>query len=244
MPLQRLLLAILAGLAAVLLAGCGGKFDPISQIEDLAERPLWQKAGAVALTAVVSEDLACIAAGLLASEEVLSFGWAFLAALLGTYAGDLPIYLVGRIGGLSLLRRRPFRWFLKEEHVLQAEGLFHSHAIKIIFSSRLLPGSRLPIYAAAGVLGYPFWKFATALSLAAGLSTLALVWGSMRLGEIVFDWLAVYESYVVPVSLALVFVIWLIVKTVEVLATRRGRLVFLARSRRLLGGTRRRPRNG
>ncbi len=243
MPPRRLLLPILAGLAAMLLSGCGGSVDLVSQIEDLADRPLWQKAGAVALAAVVSEDLACIAAGLLASEEVLSFGWAYLAALLGTCASDLSIYLVGRIGGIALLRRRPFRWFLKEEQMLHAEELFHSHAIKIIFSTRLLPGSRLPIFAVAGALGYPFWKFATAYSLAVALSTLVLVWGSMRLGEIVFDWLAVYESYVLPVSLALIFVIWLVVKAVEILATRRSRLVFLARSRRLLGATRRRPRN-
>ncbi len=234
---RRFLSLCLAG-AALLLTGCGG-IDPSAQIERIAGLPLWQKTGAIAVMATFSEDLACIVAGILASEEVMSFGWAFVASLLGTFLGDLPTYALGRLGGLSLLRKRPFRWFLKEEGILQAEEVFTHHAVKIIFSSRLLPGSRLPIYAAAGVLNYPFWKFFLILTAAAGLSTLVLVWGSMKLGEIVFHWLQVYETFALPVAGGLIFLIWLIVKTLETMASRRGRLVFLARSRRLVGWPRR-----
>lgn len=230
-----------AGFAALLLTGCRGA-DPAEQIARIAELPLWQKGGALTVMAIFSEDLACIVAGILASEGVMTFGWAFLASLIGTFLGDLPTYAIGRIGGIAMLRRRPFRWFLKEERIVQAEEVFTNHAIKIIFSSRLLPGSRLPIYAAAGVLNYPFWKFFAILAVASGLSTLALVWMSMRLGEIVFDWLRVYEAYALPVVGALVLVIWLIVKSLETLATRRSRLVFLVRFRRLVGWPPRRIR--
>jgi hypothetical protein len=79
--------------------------------------------------------------------------------------------------------------------------------------------------------------------LAGGLSTLILVWGSMRLGEVVFEWLRVYEAFALPIVLAVVVVIWIVVKTLEVLATRRSRLVFLARWRKLFGLAKRsRPR--
>lgn len=242
MSLRRTIAAF-APLAALFLTGCGSGFDPATQLERIAELPLWQKVTAIALSSLISEDLACIAAGLLASEEIMTFGWAFLAAFLGIYLGDIPLYLMGRLGGLALLRRRPFRWFIKEQQILQAESLFETHGGKIIFTSRLLPGSRLPVYAAAGVLNYPFWKFAIYMGLAGGLSALVLVWGAMLLGEVVLDWLEVYEAYVFPVLVVLLIVAWLTVKLLEVLATKRSRLVFLSRIRKLLGLVRRaRPR--
>jgi membrane protein DedA with SNARE-associated domain len=236
---HRLPLLLFALLAPLVLAGCGGGMTPETRIEQIEGLPLWQKSFAVAFTALFSEDLAGIAAGILASEGLMPFIWAFVAATIGTYLGDLPIYLVGRIGGIQMLRKRPFRWLLSEAQVLQAEEIFRSHGVKLIFTSRVLPGSRLPIYAAAGVLNYPFWKFLFTMLLAGGLSTFILVWGSMRLGEVVFEWLRVYEAFALPIVIAVVALIWIVVKTLEVLATRRSRLVFLARWRKLLGLARR-----
>lgn len=236
----RVFLPAFAVLGVLLLSGCGGSFDPVSRIGDLAEIPLWQKAGAIVLVAAVSEEFACIAAGIFASEGVLPFGWAWLAVLLGIYAGDLPVYAIGRIGGIALLRRPPFRWVLKEESIVQAEEVFRSHAAKIILTSRFLPGSRLPITAAAGVLNYPFWKFLPIHFAAACLFSLALMRVSMWLGEIVLDWLVLYEAYALPAALTLALALWLALKATECLATKRGRLVLLARWRRLLGRSRRR----
>lgn len=237
--LRRRHLLLLSLLTPLLLAGCGGEATPSMHIERIQEFPLWHKCFAVAFIALFSDDLAGIAAGILASEGLMPFGWGLFAALLGTYLSNLPIYLVGRLGGIQLLRRKPFRWFIKEAQVLQAEEIFRSHGVKLIFTSRILPGSRLPIYAAAGVLGYPFWKFLFYLLLAGGLSTLILVWGSLRLGEVVFEWLRVYEAYAMPIVIGVVVAIWIVVKTLEVLATRRSRLVFLVRWRKLLGLARR-----
>ncbi len=229
----------LACLAPLLVTGCAS-LDPAARLEDIGGLPLWQKVTAIALSTLISEDLACIAAGILASKDVMSFGWALFAGFLGIYLGDIPLYLLGRLGGLPLLRRRPFRWFIKESQILQAEELFLAHGGKLIFSSRLLPGSRLPVYAAAGVLRYPFWRFALYMFLAGGLSALLLTWISMRLGEVVFDWLRVYEAYFFPVAGGAALTFWLALKVLEILATRRSRLVFLSRWRRLLG-RRRRP---
>lgn len=243
MPSSRPLCWLLLLSIPLLLTACGGKADPLARLEDLADIPLWQKVGALSLIAMVSEEFACIAAGILASEGILTFAVAWFAVLLGIYAGDMPVYAIGRVGGLSLLRRRPFRWILKEERILQAEEVFRSHAIKIILTSRFLPGSRLPITAAAGVLRYPFWKFLPIHFLAACLFSLILIRVSMWLGEIVLDWLVLYETYALPAALGFALVLWLVVKAIENLATPRGRLVVLARFRRLLGLARRRPRS-
>lgn len=116
---------------------------------------------------------------------------------------------------------------------MQAETLFQEHGAKLIFSSRLLPGSRLPIYAAAGVLGYSLWRFCLFMALAGGLSAVILVWLSRKLGNVVFDWLRVYEAYAIPFVIAILLLTWIGVKLFEILATRRSRLVFLARCRKL-----------
>lgn len=238
-PSRRSLL-LLAGLAPLFLAGCSDHLDPMGQLDRIVGLPLWQKVVAIALSSLISEDLACIAAGILASKGVLTFEWAIIASFLGIYLGDIPLYLMGRLGGLALLRRAPFRWFLKEQQILLAEDLFRDHGGKLILSSRLLPGSRLPVYAAAGVLNYPFWKFAIYMFVAATLSSVILVWISLRLGEVVFEWLEVYESYFLPVALSVIAVVWIVVKALEILATKRSRLTFLARWRKYLGLARKR----
>ena len=199
----------------------------------MSELSLWQILVAIFLFSLLSEDLACIGAGILASEGILTLEWAIAGSFLAIYLGDIPLYLIGRLGGMTLLRRKPFRWFIREDQIIQAESLFEQHGGKLIFSSRLLPGSRLPIYAAAGVLRYPFWRFAIYMALAGGLSAVILTWGSMRLGEVVLKWLKVYETYVFPAFVTGAILIWVTVKLLEILATRRSRLTFLARCRKL-----------
>lgn len=241
-PLRLLLQSLAAVCSAAALVGCAG-LDPASRLEDVEALPLWQKVAAIALSSLISEDLACIAGGILASKGVLTLGWAFLAAFLGIYLGDVPLYLLGRAGGIALMRRAPFRWFISEAQILQAEELFCQHGAKLIFSSRIIPGSRIPIYVAAGVLRYSLWRFIVYMALAGGLSTLILTWGSMRLGEVVFDWLKVYEAYFLPSMAGLALAVWIVVKAFEIFATRRSRLVFLSRTRRFFGlGRRLRPK--
>jgi len=219
--------------AAMILSGCGGRASLTDWLDSAAELPLWQRVASIAVATLVSEDLASIAAGMLSGRGTIAFGWALAGAFLGIFIGDLLLYLLGRIGGHGLLRRRPFRWILDEEQIVQAEELFENYGAALIFMSRVLPGSRLPIYAAAGVLRYPLWRFALFMFLAGGLSALVLVGLSHRLGEVVFEWLRVYEAWAIPIFIAVLLAVWLVVKLLEILATRRSRLVFLARSRKL-----------
>jgi len=231
---RRFILILILIPVAASLTGCGSQVELNQQLDDIASLPLWQRMMAIALSTLVSEDLACITAGVMASKEVLGFTWALLAAFLGIYVGDVALYALGRIGGMALLDRRPFRWIIPPERVAQAELLFEEHGGKLIFSSRLLPGSRLPVYAAAGVLKYSPWRFAIFMLLAGGLSTIILVSLSYHLGAAIFSYLEVYEQYAVPVFAGLIAAVWITIKLVEILATRRSRLTFLAQVRKLL----------
>ena len=229
---QRLFGLVVLCLTACLLTGCQSSADWLERLEATDTLPLWQKVTAIAVGPLISEDLACIAAGMLASRDALTVSWAIIAAFLGIFIGDVALYVLGRIGGIALLRRPPFRWFLKEHQIHHAEELFRQNGAKLIFSSRLLPGSRLPIYAAAGVLNYPFLRFTIFMAIAGMLSAVILVILSFKMGEVVFDWLRLYEAYAIPVFVGVLVIAWLTVKLFEILATRRSRLVFLARCRR------------
>ncbi|MDA0709046.1 MAG: alpha/beta fold hydrolase, partial [bacterium] len=68
----------------------------------------------IILASLVSEDLACIGAGLMASRGILDFGSATLASLAGIVLGDMALYLAGRWLGRPILRYAPVRWFVTE----------------------------------------------------------------------------------------------------------------------------------
>ncbi len=57
----------------------------------------------IALATLVSEDLACIAAGLLAAKAVISIPAAVAASALGIYIGDILLYLTGYLVGVAAL---------------------------------------------------------------------------------------------------------------------------------------------
>ncbi|MEQ1843829.1 MAG: hypothetical protein ABL994_25780, partial [Verrucomicrobiales bacterium] len=74
----------------LLLTSCGGEKDPSNHLEWISEFPLWEKLLVVAMTSLLSEDLACITAGMLASKGILTFGWALTGSFLGVYLGGMP----------------------------------------------------------------------------------------------------------------------------------------------------------
>ena len=82
------------------------------------------------------------------------------------------------------------------------------------------------------MLNYPFLRFTIFMAIAGMLSAVILVILSFKMGEVVFDWLRLYEAYGIPVFVGVLVIAWLTVKLFEILATRRSRLVFLARCRR------------
>ena len=109
--------------------------------------------GAVALIAIaaatlVSEDLACLAAGLLVARGSLAFAPAATACFLGILGGDLGLVAVGRSIGRRSLRAVPLRWWVSAEAVQRAEHWFARRGASMVLASRFVPGTRLPTYVA------------------------------------------------------------------------------------------------
>jgi pimeloyl-ACP methyl ester carboxylesterase/membrane protein DedA with SNARE-associated domain len=182
---------------------------------------------------LVSEDLACIGAGLMAARGTLTLTTAFFAAFGGIVLGDILLYALGRSLGNRIVRRAPFSWFIHRDTLERGSAWFEQKGIGAIFASRFIPGTRLPTYVAAGVLRAPFWKFLFYFLIAAVLWTPAIVGLSTVLGNQILKFYEVYETYAIWVLLGLVGFLYGGVHLVVPAFTYRGRRLLISRWRRL-----------
>lgn len=186
----------------------------------------------LAMATLLSEDLACIAAGLLVAEGSLGFAAAAGACFVGIFAGDLLLVLLGRSLGRPVLAAWPLRGRVSAEAVARAERWFARRGPSLILASRFMPGTRLPTYVAAGILRAPFGPFLAWFALACALWTPLLVGGAALLGEAA---LRIFASWTaaVPALLAAGVAVWLLGKLAGSAVSWRGRRLLLGRWRRL-----------
>lgn len=181
---------------------------------------------------LVSEDLACISAGLLVAGGTLGFPAAAAACFAGIFTGDLLLVLLGRTVGRRSLHAAPLRWWVSAEAVQRAERWFARRGPGLILASRFMPGTRLPTYVAAGVLRAPLRRFLGWFALSCALWTPLLVGAALLTGagaRRLFDtW-----SQAVPALVGAGFAAWLASRLALALGSWRGRRLLLSRWRRL-----------
>lgn len=137
------------------------------------------------LGTLVSEDLTCVAAGALLQSGRVSAAGAIASCAAGIFAGDIGLWLAGRACRATVARwhtsqRAIARWRL-DERARQLEGNIAS----VLLMSRLVPGSRLPLYLSAGFSGVRLGAFSVWTLVAVLLWTPALVLSSAAAGRAV-----------------------------------------------------------
>lgn len=183
----------------------------------------WQQAIGLFLGTFVSEDLACISAGLLIHANGLHWLVGVLACLLGIFVSDFGLWLAGRLLGGRLLRWEWLRRRLPPQGVERLGVWFETHGWKAVIAARFLPGARLPMYLAAGMLGQRADRFALWTLIAAVLWTPMLVLGVALLGQgIVTPMQSVLGGGWVA-FLAAALLLWLAVRIVQRAAAPFGR---------------------
>jgi pimeloyl-ACP methyl ester carboxylesterase/membrane protein DedA with SNARE-associated domain len=187
----------------------------------------------LAAATLVSEDLACIAGGLLVSRGTLAFFPATLACLIGITLGDLLLFSAGRVLGRPALVRAPLRWFVSAADVERSSAWFRRKGMGLVLTTRFLPGTRLPTYVAAGILRTSVSRFAAAFLLAAMLWTPLLVGAAALFGDRMLTAFGEYGRLAAPAFLATLVGLWVAVRLSTGLATWRGRRLLLSRWRRL-----------
>lgn len=107
----------------------------------------------LALGTLLSEDGTSIGAGLLVRAGHLDAVPAVAACAAGVYLGDVGLWLAGRVLGRRLLR---LPWVARRVNAAPLETLsvrLDEQLPSVVIGSRFLPGSRLPMFVAAGIWG-------------------------------------------------------------------------------------------
>jgi membrane protein DedA with SNARE-associated domain len=121
---------------------------------------------AIVLATFVWEDLTCLAVGLLVAAGEADLWLGLAGCLAGIVAGDLGLWLFGRAAGGTLSR---WRWLARRfpaERLARLSDWWDRSGGKAVLVARFLPGTRLPLYVAAGALGRRPWCFAAWVLLA------------------------------------------------------------------------------
>ncbi|MFN0085935.1 MAG: alpha/beta fold hydrolase [Blastocatellia bacterium] len=188
----------------------------------------------LAAATLISEDLTCIGAGVIAAQGRMSFPLASFACFLGIFVGDMLLFLTGRWLGRAALERAPLRWFVREADVRRSSEWFSRRGAGVIFASRFLPGARLPTYFAAGALHTSFWKFTIYFLIACAVWTPILVALAMLLGrEVLESALLGGQSLLVKLA-AVVILASLLIRLLIRLSTWKGRRLLVCSWRRLI----------
>jgi membrane protein DedA with SNARE-associated domain len=144
---------------------------------------IWPDAALVAAATLVSEDLACIAVGLLVAAERLDPVAGVLGCLAGIYLGDLGLWLAGRVAGHRLARLPWLSQRLEPARLAEARAWLERRGARAIVASRFLPGTRVALYVGAGMLGLRPSTFATWTLAAVLVWVPAVVFATAWLGE-------------------------------------------------------------
>ncbi len=186
----------------------------------------------IGTSTLISEDLSCIIAGLLAGRSIISLPYAIAACFLGIWIGDMLLYAVGRFGGRWLIEKRPLCWFITIDKLTPASQWLEQRGAATIFISRFMPGTRLPLYLASGVLKVPVKKMMLWLALAGLLWTIPAVSLVAYFGQHMIDWLEHSGKTTFPKTLLLIAVLWFIIKSLPQIITSEGRKILLIKWQR------------
>lgn len=130
------------------------------------------------LATFIYEDGATVLAATLSASGHLDPGIGLLTTFLGIWVGDMGLYGVGSSLGRCAANSRWLQKYLRPESLAKAESWFARQGLLALVTSRAIPGSRLPLYVAAGALRLPVRLFAktTAACSAVWVSAIFAIW--------------------------------------------------------------------
>jgi membrane protein DedA with SNARE-associated domain len=138
----------------------------------------------IAGATLVSEDLTTVGVGLAVREGGAALIPSIVACIAGIYLGDVGLWALGRYGG-----RRVLGWRMVAKLPLatmeQLGAWVDRHPGAAIVGSRFLPGTRLPLYLAAGIWGRRPAPILAWMLLAVAVWTPAVVLTTLAVGPMI-----------------------------------------------------------
>ncbi len=157
----------------------------------IAEWLPFAKAAGFFFATFVLEDLAAIGAGLMLASGDISWPAAFAACFLGVWAGDTGLYALARFAGREWFERSSLKKFAPK--VARSERWFAERGTPILIFSRMIPGTRLPTYLAAGFLRVPLPRFFLVTGVASCVWTVIVLFLAQTFGARLVHWFNAYK---------------------------------------------------
>jgi membrane protein DedA with SNARE-associated domain len=132
---------------------------------------------------LASEDLTLLGAGLLVQQGAVGLVAAMAACAFGIVSGDLGLWALGRYGGPALLGCPLVARHTGAIRLDRLHAGLRDRLPAVIVASRFAPGTRLPLYVAAGLAGTPVLKFGYWVAIATLLWVPPVVLLTAVLGE-------------------------------------------------------------
>lgn len=172
------------------------------------------------LASLVSEDLACLSAGILVGGH-LSLADAIVGCVLGTILGDFAWVFVGKYARrFNLLHRLPSSWPLGN-NFKRMEELVRSRAVPLLVASRFVPGMRTIVLVAIGGAGTPLRSLLIPAFLAVLVYTTALIVLGWQVGASIEPFLRYYihGTWWVVAGILIVSALFIVLKQLVVRPT-------------------------
>lgn len=145
---------------------------------ELIDRPM-QLALLLFAATFVLEDLATIAAAILVSQTRIDPVLPLVALIFGTALGDMALYGLGRWGSVLGFSRK----LAARPEVKRAERWMERNAAGALFLARFMPGFRLPIFTASGLLKAPLFTVIAIIAIGTPIWTGILFLTAHQLGS-------------------------------------------------------------
>jgi membrane protein DedA with SNARE-associated domain len=166
---------------------------------------------ATAFGSPITEDLLLLIGGYLIGTSVFSAPVTFATAYVGLLSADLTVYMFGRKLRSHKLRRRFIRHVIRPGRLRLAGRWFARFGDWIVMLARFLPGTRMLVFASAGLRGMSLVRFLLLDGLAAVVWVAAMLFVGERVGERIGDLdhaFGLVGDYVVWILLAVAAVAW------------------------------------
>jgi membrane protein DedA with SNARE-associated domain len=130
---------------------------------------LWLLPLAIISATLLLEDGTTILVGVLASDGLIPIPIALASLYIGIILGDCFLYLMGYLAA----DHRWARWFVKHEKYEPLRIWLEARFESAVFTSRFLPGMRIPTFAGSGFFKLPFKRFLRAVVAA------TIIWSTL-----------------------------------------------------------------
>lgn len=162
------------------------------------------------LLTFIQEDVPTVTAALWTASGRLAWPYGYLGCFAGIWFGDALLYLVARGWGRRLLDARWARRWVNADQVKRSERWFAEKGDRLLWTSRFVPGTRLPTYLAAGILRLPMTRFLWITGVAVALWTSLLFALTFWFGPKVLQVLNRWTSHAGKWAIAFLVSFWVV----------------------------------